>query len=210
MIEKSYINNHRIDDQTIDEFLKKVLFVVDDKQPCEYVKAIIKDHPAIVPEDKILTAIFNEIRNAQSVLKNSLIEGVVIQTTYEVLKYCRHLTNNEIKMMTLQRIINHNPVDKRSIPQSFVSICSEWPPEKQREKLDDCVQTLCRALFNKNAASAFWTLFENIYTLIIAHPADSVQTIYQLIDVRTRNAQPDFDVVSLQYFISLVKDGIQQ
>ncbi len=208
--EKSYIDNKDITEDKIDKFLAKVLFVIDDKPPSEYVKAIIKDHPAIIPEEKILDAIFAEIRDAQSILKNGQVEGVVIQATDEVLRYGRHLKNSEIKLMALSRIINRNPVEKNSIPPSFNSIYSEWKSNNQREMLDQCVQTLCRALFNKNAASAFWSLFENVYSLIVANPKYTVREIYQALDVQTRDAQPDFDVISLLYFISLVKDGIQQ
>ena len=208
--EKSYISNSDIIDNNIDEFLKKVLFVIDNKSSSEYVKAIIKDHPDIIPEEKILNAIFNEIRNAQSELKNTVVEGVVIQSSDEVLHYCRHLTNSEIKLMTLSRIINRNPVEKKSIPPSFISIYSAWVPEKQSEMLDQCVQTLCKALFNKNAATEFWNLFENIYSLIVTNPTYSVQEIYQSLDIQIRNASPDFDAVSLKYFISVVKDGIQK
>ncbi len=208
--EKSYINNSDITDNNIDEFLKKVLFVIDNKSSSEYVKAIIKDHPDIIPEEKILNAIFNEIRNAQSELKNTVVEGVVIQSSDEVLHYCRHLTNSEIRLMTLSRIINRNPVEKKSIPPSFISTYSAWVPEKQSEMLDQCVQTLCKALFNKNAATEFWNLFENIYSLIVTNPTYSVQEIYQSLDIQIRNASPDFDAISLKYFISVVKDGIQK
>lgn len=206
---KTYIDDSDITDDNIDRFLAKVLFVVDNKTPEEYVKAIIKNHPAIIPEKQILRAIFNEIRNAQSELKNTSVEGVVIQTTDEVFRYCRHLTNNEIRLMTLNRIINRNPVEKNSVPPSFIPIYSSWVPEKQRDMLDQCVQTLCKALFNKNAASAFWGLFENIYSVIIENPTYDVQSVYQAIDIDKRNASPDFDVLSLKYFISVVKDGIQ-
>ena len=105
---KEYIDNSSLTDTNIDAFLKSVLFVIDDdKEPREYVRAIIKQHPNIVPEDKVLDAIFNEIRDKQSSKKNiSVVEGVVIETTDEALNYCRHLTNNEIRLMTLQRIIS--------------------------------------------------------------------------------------------------------
>lgn len=208
-IDKTYINNADITDSNINDFLQKVLFVIDDRKPSEYVKAIIKNHPGIIPEEKILDAIFNEIRNVQSSLKNSIVEGVVIQTTDEVLRFCRHMTNSEIRLLTLNRIINRNPVEKNSIPPSFIPIYSLWVPEKQREMLDECVQTLCKALFNKNAASEFWDLFENIYSLVISKPTYSVQEIYQSLDTQTRNASPDFDAISLKYFIAIVKDGIQ-
>ena len=209
-LDKTYINNLYVTDENIDLFLEKVLFVVDNKTPTEYVKAIIKEHEAIIPEEKILKAIFNEIRNKQSELKNTFVEGVVIQTTDEVLQYCRHLTNSEIRLLTLNRIINRNPVERNNIPLSFVPIYSSWSPEKQKEMLDECIQTLCKALFNKNAAAEFWSLFENIYSIIVKNPTYTIQEVYQSIDIQTRNASPDFDAVSLKYFIANIKDGIQK
>ena len=207
--EKKYIDNVYITEDNIDAFLQRVLFVVDDKTPEEYVKAIIKNHPAIIPETQILNAIFNEIKDTQACLKNTPVEGVVIQTSDEVLRYCRDLKSSEIRLMTLNRIINRNPVEKRGVPTSFISFYNSWVPEKQRDKLDQCVQTLCRALFNKNAASEFWSLFENIYSIIIENPTIDVKGIYDRIDIEKRDASPDFDYLSLCYFISVVKDGIQ-
>ena len=207
---KTYIDNIDVNSSNIDKFLRKVLFVIDSKPPREYVKAIIKEHPAIIPEETILDAIFNEIRDKQSVLKNTNVEGIVIQAPEDVLSRARHLTNSDIRLMTLSRIINRNPADKRSVPPSFNDIYSTWPPQDRYENLDRCVQALCRALFNKSAASAFWNLFENIYLLIIKHPKYTTKEIYRALDRQIRDAEPDFDTVSLQYFISVVKDGIQQ
>lgn len=207
-LSKGYIDNAKITDKNIACFLNEVLFVIDDRKPSEYVKAIIKNHSGIIPEEQILDAIFNEIRDQQSGKKNSKVEGIVIQTTDEALNYCRHLTNSEIRLLTLQRIINRNPVEK-SIPRSFIPLYNTWPPEKQKEMVDECKQSLCRALFNKNAASAFWSLFESIYTIIVNNSLFSVQEIYRLIDSDIKNATPDFDAISLKYFISVVKDGIQ-
>ena len=60
----------------------------------------------------------------------------MIETTDEALNYCRHLTNNEIRLMTLQRIINRDPLNQ-GIPASFVSIYTAWPPERQKEMLEN-------------------------------------------------------------------------
>lgn len=207
-LSKGYINDEDITENNLDGFLAKVLFVIDDKKPIEYVKAIIKNHPGIIPEDRILEAIFNEIRDAQSSKKNSMVEGVVIQATDEVLNYCRHLTNNEVRLLTLQRILNRNPIEK-SIPISFISLYNTWSPEKQKEMIDECKQSLCCALFNKNAANAFWTIFESIYTIIVNNPCFGIQDVYQAIDNNIKNASPNFDALSLKYFIATVKDGIQ-
>ena len=64
-------------------------------------------------------------------------------------------------------------------------------------------------MFNKNSANAFWTLFENIYTIITQNPLFDVQKIYLNISNDIKNATPDFDALSLKYFISVIKDGIQ-
>lgn len=126
-------------------------------------------------------------------------------------QYCRHLTNNEIRLMTLQRIINRDPLSQ-GIPASFVSIYTAWPPERQKEMLEDCQGALCRALFNKNAADGFWYLFENTYQMIVEHPGDSVQSLFTKIQAIPNCIArcPDFDALSLKYFISVVKDGVQQ
>ncbi len=210
---KEYIDNSTLTDTNIDAFLNEVLFVIDDDQkPSEYVKAIIKDHPNIIPEEKILNAIFNEIRDKQSSKKNiSVVEGIVIQTTDEALNYCRHLTNNEIRLMTLQRIISRDPLSK-GIPVSFLPIYNLFPPESQREMLEECQSALCRALFNKNAADGFWFLFEKTYQLIVENPTESVQQVFLRLRAIPNcvSGCPDFDVTSLKYFISVIKDGIQQ
>lgn len=90
-------------------FQIKFFVIDDDKKPVEYVKAIIRQHPNIIPGDKAPDAIFNEIRNKQADKKSvSVVEGIVIETTNETLNHCRHLTINEIRLVILQRIINRD------------------------------------------------------------------------------------------------------
>lgn len=208
--EKTYIDDSTITDEEIARFLTKVVFVIDDKEKHEYVRTIIKMHPHIIPSEGTLVAIFNEIRDTQSAKKNiNSVEGITIETTDEVLSYCRHMTSSEIKMMVLQRIINQNPMHS-SFPSSFLSVYQQFPPERQRDQLEQCRSALCRALFNKNCAQGFWTLFEGIYKVIMDYPGNDVSTLYRMLDDNILDQSPDFDVISCKYFIAIVKDGIQQ
>lgn len=209
---KSYIDNTSLTDINIDNFLSLVTFVVNDKEPRDYVKAIIKRHPKIIPEDKVLDAIFNEIRDKQSSKKNICdVEGVIVETTDAAINYYRHLTSNEIRLMTLQRIINRDPLHA-GVPISFIPVFKDCPPEQHQEVLDDCQAALCRALFNKNTADGFWLLFENVYELIVERPTDTVDQLFREIRGRSDciNACPDFNVTSLKYFIATIKDGLQK
>lgn len=203
---KTYIDDTKISNQSIDSFLNNILFVIDDKRPSDYVQAIINDHPHIIPEEVVLNAIFNEIRDEQSSKKNGhVVEGIVISTCDEALNYYRHLTNNEIRLMTLQRIINRDPIS-RGVPFPFTPILNQCPPEKQKDMIDECQSTLCRALFNKNAAQSFWEIFEQIYLLIIENPTYGVQDLYNKLDPSLIYNCPDFDTLSVKYFISVIKE----
>jgi len=207
--DKTYIDTSTAADDKINDFLSKVLFVIDNKKPSEYVKSIIKIHPGIMPDEHILNAIFNEIRNKQASKKNiNVVEGITIETTDQALNFYRHLTNGEIKLFVLGRIINRNPFD-HGCPLPFIPIYNQFPEEKKQEALDDCKLALSRALFNKNCADNFWRLFSNIYHTIISNPSYGVEEIYQILDTSLTASCPDFDVLSLKYFISTVKEGIK-
>lgn len=48
--------------------------------------------------------------------------------------------------------------------------------------------------------------------MIVEHPGDSVQSLFTKIQAIPNCIArcPDFDALSLKYFISVVKDGVQQ
>ncbi|MBC1579683.1 hypothetical protein HCJ21_10670 [Listeria seeligeri] len=206
---KTYINDSDITTQKINEFLNNVLFVIDDKEPSEYVKSIIKNHIALIPSKDELSTIFNEIRKIQSDKKNtSPVEGISITSTDQSLNYYRHLTSGQIKMLVISRIINRNPFD-RGCPIHFVDIFNSFPVEIRQEALEDCKLAFSRALFNKNTPEEFWMLFNETYNKIIEHPDKNVEEIFGLLNRNIKQACPDFDVLSLKYFIATVKEGLQ-
>lgn len=207
--EKTYIEDKTVTEEEMDSFLKKVQFVIDDKKPSEYVKSIVKIHPGIIPNEETLNAIFNEIRDQQASKKNiGSVENITLETSDEALSYYHHLTSGEIKLLVLNRIINRNPFDK-GVPLAFTSIFSSFPEEKRKNALEDCQLALSRALFNKNCADSFWRLFENVYFTIVSNPSDNVDMIFRKLEQKFIEDAHDFDVISLKYFISIVKDGIQ-
>ncbi|MBC1932363.1 hypothetical protein [Listeria seeligeri] len=206
---KTYIDDADVTTEKIDEFLNNVLFVVDDKEPSDYVKSIIKDHIALIPTNDELSTIFNEIRKIQSDKKNNFpVEGISITSTDQSLNYFRHLTSGQIKTLVIGRIINRNPFDK-GCPIHFIDIYNSFPFDMRQEALEDCKLAFSRALFNKNATEGFWLLFNETYNKIIENPNKNVEEIFSLLDKNIKHGCPDFDVLSLKYFIATVKEGLQ-
>ena len=74
--------------------------------------------------------------------------------------------------------------------------------------LEDCQLDLSRALFNCNCQDDFWKLFENIYKIIVENPSDDIGNLYRKLDKTIAGRCMDFDTLSLKYFISVIKDGI--
>lgn len=209
-IAKEYIDNDKIQNGLIESFLREVTFVVDDMEPAEYVRRIIRLQQSVIPGEDVLISIFNEIRDAQASKKNiNSVEGVTIETTDEVLDYCRHLTSNEIRLMALQRILNGDIMGK-GIPVSFNDIYNRYPPEKRADLLAQCQSACCRALFNKNCAEGFWMFFDFLYKTLQDDANRSVDVIYRMIPNSILDGCPDFDVASFKYFIAIVKDGLQE
>ncbi|HAT4315418.1 hypothetical protein [Clostridium perfringens] len=206
---KTYINNNDITDDRINTFLDKVYFIINNKEKSDYIKGIIKLNPLIIPETEKLNGIFNEIRDMQASKKHiSVVEGKIIHSPDESLNYGRHLTTQEIKLLVLNRILNQNVLDSK-VPFSFYNIYIQFPEEKRRAMLEDCKLDLSRALFNVNCSDVFWKLLDNIYMVVSSNPKYDVNTLYKNLDKRIINNCIDFNTLSLKYFISLVKDGIE-
>lgn len=205
---KTYVDDDKVSEEKIVEFLKKVYFVIDDQTKSEYVKKIIKLNPAIIPEEDTLIAIFNEIRDVQAGKKNvSVVEGITLEAPDEALNYGRHLTTTEIRLLVLNRILNQNVVGSK-VPRSFIDTYIRFPEEKRKNMLEDCQLDLSRALFNCNCQDDFWKLFENIYKMIVENPSDDIGNLYRKLDKTIVGRCMDFDTLSLKYFISVIKDGI--
>ena len=74
--------------------------------------------------------------------------------------------------------------------------------------IEECQRCLCMALFNNSAAQGFWRLFEEIYTLLMKYQDKDIDFIFQKIDGNIVGECPNFDVLSLKYFIAKIKEGL--
>lgn len=207
-ISKSYISDEEITDNKISDFLRKVHFVVDNKEKSEYVKRIIKLNSIIIPKKDELIAIFNEIMNVQSGKKNhKVVENIVLSIPNDAISYGRHLTVMEIRMLVLNRILTREVVGER-LPVSFMPIFNKYPEEHRKNLLEDCQLDFSKALFDTTMQDVYWKLFEEVYKLVTENPTDDINTLFNKLDTDLKNRCIHFNVLSLKYFIAKLKDGL--
>ncbi|RKL64777.1 hypothetical protein CR203_24450 [Salipaludibacillus neizhouensis] len=204
---KTYIDSTKVTDENVENFLKVVQIVVDDKKNSEYVKSIIKTSVKLLPSDEVLDSIFDEVKDKQSLKKNSIVENIVINTSHEALNYSRHLTGEEIRLMAISRIINRNPLDI-GVPASFYDIIRDLPTHKKKDYVLNGQIGVAKAISNKNNIDNFWIFFESVYFVTLENPDVNVNAIFDKLDKNLMGNCPEFDLISIKYFIATVKDGI--
>ncbi len=215
--QKTYINSQDVTDKKIAKFLEKVTFVVNDKEPADYIKKIMRLHSRHMNDEVVLTTIFNEIRDTQASKKNSEVEGITVCVPEDALYHSRHLTVQEIKMLIVSRIAADSLVRYGSgnIPTCFGPIYNRFPHGLQREMLEKCQRSVYCTLFDKNNGTHYWNLMNEIYTVLyegelITKLTDEniVEVVYQGIDGKILDRCYHLDITAAKYFIAQIIEGL--
>jgi hypothetical protein len=179
------------------DFLSQVTFVEDNK----------KISTKTVSEE-IYDRIFNEIRNAQSSLKNSYIENEEISHPSEVLSFNRHITKAVINTLLINRLVGIDIFTFPGVPIPFVSFIAGKDEEGIKDLLQECNENLSRAFFDKNGCKEFWKLSEMIIGMIKDNPEGSVSDIYGQLESKIKINTTYLTPETVQYMISLIKTGL--
>lgn len=211
-LNKGYIDNEDVTEDAVNSFLEKVSFVISKETIEEYIAPLVRSSKAIIPTSDDLRAIFNEIRKAQVGIKTrSKVEGLEIEHPYEAYSYGRVLRRSDIELLVINRLINRNPLEA-GIPTCFVPIysrLSQVAPEEAKEKVEDCQDALARQMFAASEAPAFWALLNEIVSFVDNSPDASVEEVFHRLRSETLSNCKFLDVLSAQYFIAIVKDGLE-
>ncbi len=190
------------------DFLSKVTFVEDNKKISTYIKRLSRfKNTKAVPEE-IYDRIFNEIRDAQSSLKNSYIENKKISHPSEVLSFNRHITKSVINTLLINRLVGIDIFSFSGVPIPFVSFISGKDEEEIKDLLQECNENLSRAFFDKNGCKEFWKLSEMIIGMLKDNSEGSVSDIYGLLESKVKIKTAYLTPETLQYMIALIKTGL--
>lgn len=194
------------------KFLHKVIFVEDNNTEAEYIKGIsnFKNKRAI--SNDIYESIFYEIRDKQSSLKNSFIEGEQVTHPSQVIAYKRHLQRSDINVLLISRLVGVDVFTYAGVPPPFMSTVLKLAPTMDGEDVSDIIQecnsSLSRAFFDKNKAKLFWSIVESIVNNLKARPSKGIQICYEEVISENSDFIDYLDQLSFLYLISMIKSGV--
>lgn len=207
LIQKLNLSLLSDEEQQLNAFLDKVYFVEDANTAVEYVKRIsrFKKHSTI--SVGIYETIFNEIRDRQSVLKNSYIENKTITQPKDVLLFNRHITKLDINTLIINRLVGIDIFSSKGVPIPFMRFLAGYEEEKCKDIIQDCNSNLSRCFFDKNGCKKFWSVSEFIVD-ILRHGERNVDKVFSELIKKVRIHGPYLNELTVKYLISLILSGM--
>ena len=211
---EEYINRHQeesISDnigQEIEEFIKKVNFVIAEDNKSKYIKNIMDLKKAFQKDDEFFNSIFDDIRDKQSALKNISIHLKEIEEVSEVLKFKKFLKKQDIEMLIVDRILGTNIFKNRRVPIGFVQYIEGLGEDEIRNIIQKCDSEVSLMLFNNSDKNDFWIFFEKIYLLIKNNLYSDINSIFDKVKNEKIVKNKVLSEISTKYFISLIEEGV--
>lgn len=209
-VTEGLISAAKLDDgEDLNSFFSKLTFVEDRSAESFYIKGIMKFKSSKLNDDNFFIAIFKEIRDRQTALKNSLIENVIINKPHEVLTKKRHITTEELQVFVLNRLVGADIfASKKSLTTSYAVFTKDLDEDEIEDHIFQQNAALSRAFFDKNNQKNFWKLFNSIFKSLSVDPKKKVSDVIAQIDneliVRTEHMSMD----STRFLVALVRDGL--
>ncbi len=213
---KTYITDYySFNSVEIDSFLKKVIIVLNNDEPQNYIKKIAFTKDEML-NDKVLNGIFNEIKAKQlSIKSSSNVNGIKLKSINEAHNLGRDLSFTTINSLILSRIINNDFIDKNNggqyIPVYFNDYLSSLNLPDEDSKIDflqDCINEIYKILSFKNMNKEFWDLLYDIVSICKNNKTDKIEDIYFKLD-KTNIYFYSIDKNSMLYFIACIKGGLK-
>ena len=209
-LEKEYLRRNRTPAKknNVNEFLKQVTFVNANEDKIEYIKNIVKFKNIITLDDTFFIAIFNEIMDKQTKLKNIDIEGKQVNCAKEVLAFNKVIHRNEIDILIINRFVGVDLFSNKMIPNLFFDEVKNYDLEQRKDIIEDCNASIAKVLFNKNNKKIFWEFFEETIFLIKKNDKKSPRSIYNELVNKKIRFPVSMNELSTIYLISVLKEGL--
>lgn len=195
-------------DKDIDGFLQKIEFVIAEEDNQKYIKKITSFRSSIVLEEAFYAAIFDDIRNQQTILKTKNINGYQIINAVDVLQYGKVLWKKDIDALVINRILGMNIFNSRQVPNSFIDEIVLLNFEERKDVIQECQSDIARLLFDKNGRHIFWRFFGKLLTYTSAIKIETPREIAEKMKRDNVIIPRTLDEMSVVYLISALKEGL--
>ena len=212
---EEYINRHQEEsisdniEQEIEEFIKKVNFVIAEDNKSKYIKNIMDLKKAFQKDDEFFNSIFDDIRDKQSALKNISIHLKEIEEVSEVLNFKKFLKKQDIEMLVVDRIVGTNIFKNRRVPIGFVQYIEGLEQDEIRNIIQKCDSEVSLMLFNNSDKNDFWIFFEKIYLLIKNNMYSDINSVFDKVKNEKVVKNNVLSEISTKYFILLIEEGVR-
>lgn len=193
----------------ISAFLEMVLFVEDRSEESTYIKGIMQFKTSKLNDENFYTAIFKEIRDRQTALKNSDIENIQIERPKDVLTLQRHLTSQDLQVFVLNRLVGGDVFSNRkTLPRSYAVFTRNISEDEVEDHIYEQNASLSRAFFDKNNQKNFWRLFAAIFKVLSKDSKKNVSDVVAQLDDKLIEKTEHINIDSTRFLVAMVRDGL--
>ncbi|MDE7434803.1 MAG: hypothetical protein K2N01_03120 [Lachnospiraceae bacterium] len=195
-------------DEDLDNFLQLVEFVIAEEQKQEYIKRITSFRASLRLEEAFYDAVFDDIRNQQTILKTKNIDGYQIMNASEVLQYEKVLWKKEIDALVINRILGMDLFNSRHVPNSFIDEIASLDIEERKDIIQECQSDIAKLLFDKNGRHIFWRFFGALLSYSKAIRLERPRGIAEQMRRDNVIIPKILSEKSVVYLISALKEGL--
>lgn len=192
----------------LEHFLQMVEFVIAEEQKQEYIKKITSFRASLRFEAAFYDAIFEDIRNQQTILKTKNINGYQIMNAAEVLQYEKLLWKKEIDALVINRILGMDLFNSRHVPNSFIDEIAMLDIEERKDVIQECQSDIAKLLFDKNGRHTFWRFFGRLLSYANAIRLESPREIAEQMRRDNVTIPRTLSEKSVVYLIAALKEGL--
>ena len=192
----------------LDNFLQMIEFVIAEEQKQGYIRRITSFRSSLRLEEAFYDALFEDIRNHQTILKTKNIDGYQIMNAAEVLQYEKLLWKKEIDELVVNRILGMDLFNSRQVPNSFIDEIASLDAEDRKDIIQECQSDIARLLFDKNGRHIFWHFFGRLLSYADAIRVESPREIEEKIRRDNVVIPRILSQNSVVYLISALKEGL--
>ncbi len=193
---------------SIADFLNRITFVESLDDESTYIKNVIRFKSKNKKNTASYEAIFKEIRDKQSSIKNYCVEGNKISHPREILTYKKHINKSDIEMLIVNRLVGEQVFNQDLIPNDFFEELIGLDKDSREDLINDCNSDISRAFFNKNSKKEFWDLFNQILTRIQKNSELTPRETLEGINESVIKKASVMKKISIIFLIAIIKQGL--